>query len=95
MFMILILIGVVKVVGLVLFELNGKLDGVVIWVLMLNVFVVDLNFIVKCEIFVDEINVVICEVVDGWLKGIFGYIDELLVFMDFNYDSYFLIFYID
>lgn len=93
--MILILIGVVKVVGLVLFELKGCLDGVVICVLMFNVLVVDLVFEVVCDILVVEINVVIKVVVDGLLKGIFGYIEELLVFSDFNYDLYSLVFYMD
>lgn len=93
--MILILIGVVKVVGLVLLELNGKLDGVVICVFILNVLVVDLIFEVLCVILVEEINNVICVVVDGLFKGIFGYIDELLVLIDFNYDLYLLIFYCD
>jgi glyceraldehyde 3-phosphate dehydrogenase len=51
--------GAAKAVGLVLPELNGKLDGVAIRVPTPNVSVVDLKFIAKRETSVDEINAAI------------------------------------
>lgn len=63
--MILIKIGVVKVVGLVFFEFVGKFDGMVVCVLIINVFLVDLMFVVKCEIIVVEINEVVKVVLEG------------------------------
>lgn len=85
MVMILIFIGVVKVLGEVLLDLKGKLDGIVMCVLMLNVFVVDLIFVVFKDVIVDDVNEVVCEVVESVMKGVLVYDLEFKVFIDFNY----------
>ncbi|MEL7471339.1 MAG: type I glyceraldehyde-3-phosphate dehydrogenase [Pseudomonadota bacterium] len=89
--------GAAKAVGLVLPELNGKLDGFAIRVPTPNVSVVDLKFVAKRETSVDEINDAIRNVADGNgpLKGILGYTDAKLVSMDFNHDSHSSVFHCD
>ena len=87
--------GAAKAVGLVLPDLNGKMDGVAIRVPTPNVSVVDLNFIAKRETSVEEINAAIKEAADGKLKGILGYTEEKLVSMDFNHDSHSSVFHMD
>jgi len=87
--------GAAKAVGLVLPELNGKLDGVAIRVPTPNVSVVDLTFEAARETSVDEINGAIRAAADGALKGILGYTDEKLVSMDFNHDPHSSIFHTD
>lgn len=85
-------IGVVKVVGKVIFEFNGKFIGMVFCVFIFNVFVVD--FICCFEKFVsyEIIKVVFKEVFEGEFKGIFGYIEDEIVFFDFNGNVNFFIF---
>jgi glyceraldehyde 3-phosphate dehydrogenase len=80
--------GAAKAVGLVLPELNGKLDGVAIRVPTPNVSVVDLKFIARRETTVEEINNAIRAAADGELKGILGYTDDKLVSIDFNHDRH-------
>ena len=87
--------GAAKAVGLVLPELNGKLDGFAIRVPTPNVSVVDLKFIAKRETSVEEINDLIRKAADGPLKGILGYTDEKLVSSDFNHDPHSSIFHCD
>jgi glyceraldehyde 3-phosphate dehydrogenase len=87
--------GAAKAVGLVLPELNGKLDGVAIRVPTPNVSVVDLVFEAKKATSVDEINDAIRAAADGPLEGILGYTDEPLVSMDFNHDPHSSIFHMD
>ena len=87
--------GAAKAVGLVLPELNGKLDGVAIRVPTPNISVVDLTFIAKKATTVEEINAAIREAADGELKGILGYTDEPLVSIDFNHDSHSSVFHMD
>src|SRR6056297_885931 len=87
--------GAAKAVGLVLPELNGKLDGVAIRVPTPNVSVVDLTFEATRETSVDEINAAIRAAADGPLKGVLGYTDEKLVSMDFNHDPHSSIFHTD
>lgn len=87
--------GAAKAVGLVLPELNGKLDGFSIRVPTPNVSVVDLKFIAKRETSVEEINDVIRKAADGALKNILGYTDEKLVSSDFNHDPHSSIFHCD
>ncbi|MEM9206379.1 MAG: type I glyceraldehyde-3-phosphate dehydrogenase [Pseudomonadota bacterium] len=87
--------GAAKAVGLVMPELNGKLDGVAIRVPTPNVSVVDLTFETTRETSVDEINGAIKAASDGELKGILGYTDEPLVSMDFNHDPHSSIFHMD
>jgi len=73
--------GAAKAVGLVLPELNGKLDGVAIRVPTPNVSVVDLTFEAARDTSVDEINTAIRAAADGPMKGILGYTDDKLVSM--------------
>ena len=87
--------GAAKAVGLVLPELNGKLDGVAIRVPTPNVSVVDFNFIANRATTVDEINSAIREAANGPLKGILGFTDQKLVSMDFNHDSHSSVFHTD
>ena len=87
--------GAAKAVGLVLPELNGKLDGVAIRVPTPNVSVVDLTFEAARATTVEEINAAIRAAADGPLKGILGYTDEKLVSTDFNHDPHSSIFHMD
>ncbi len=79
--------GAAAAVGLVLPELNGKLDGFAIRVPTINVSVVDLTFEAARETSVDEINGVLKDAAEGDLKGVLAYIDEPLVSMDFNHTT--------
>ena len=87
--------GAAKAVGLVLPELNGKLDGVAIRVPTPNVSVVDLTFEAKKTTTVDEINDAIRAAADGPLKGVLGYTDKANVSIDFNHDPHSSIFHTD
>ncbi|MCW1933518.1 type I glyceraldehyde-3-phosphate dehydrogenase [Pararhodobacter zhoushanensis] len=79
--------GAAKAVGLVLPELNGKLDGVAIRVPTPNVSAVDLTFEAARETTVEEINAAIsAAAADGPLKGILGVTDFKNVSIDFNHD---------
>lgn len=84
--------GAAKAVGLVLPELNGKLDGVAIRVPTPNVSVVDLTFEASRDTSVDEINNAIRTAAAGSLKGVLGATDEKLVSSDFNHDPHSSIF---
>jgi glyceraldehyde 3-phosphate dehydrogenase len=79
--------GAAAAVGLVLPDLNGKLDGFAMRVPTINVSVVDLTFEAARETSVDEINSLIKEAADGPLKGILVYNDKPLVSMDFNHTT--------
>ena len=68
--------GAAKAVGLVLPELNGKLDGVSIRVPTPNVSVVDFKFVAKKATSKDEINGAIKRAAEQQLKGILGYTNE-------------------
>ncbi|GHE02396.1 glyceraldehyde-3-phosphate dehydrogenase [Defluviimonas sp. 20V17] len=87
--------GAAKAVGLVLPELNGKLDGVSIRVPTPNVSVVDLVFEAARATTVQEVNDAIRAAADGPLKGILAYTDESLVSMDFNHDPHSSTFHMD
>ncbi|MEO0654360.1 MAG: type I glyceraldehyde-3-phosphate dehydrogenase [Pseudomonadota bacterium] len=84
--------GAARAVGLVLPELNGKLDGVAIRVPTPNVSVVDLTFEANSDTTPEAINAAIAEAAAGPLKGILGYTEEQLVSMDFNHDPHSSIF---
>lgn len=80
--------GAAAAVGLVLPELNGKLDGYAIRVPTINVSIVDLSFIAKRDTTVDEVNEVMKKASEsGPLKGILGYNKAQLVSSDFNHDA--------
>ncbi len=78
--------GAAKAVGLVLPELNGKLDGFSMRVPTINVSAVDLTFDASRKTSIEEINQVILEASQGALKGVLAYNDEPLVSIDFNHD---------
>jgi glyceraldehyde 3-phosphate dehydrogenase len=79
--------GAAAAVGLVLPELNGKLDGFSVRVSTINVSLVDLTFQAKRATTIDEINAAMkAAAADGPLKNILGYTDEPLVSIDFNHD---------
>ena len=81
--------GAAKAVGLVLPELNGKLDGVSIRVPTPNVSVVDLKFVAKRATTVKEINEAIqAAAASGPLKGILGVTSQPNVSIDFNHDPH-------
>ncbi|MEM6382088.1 MAG: type I glyceraldehyde-3-phosphate dehydrogenase [Pseudomonadota bacterium] len=88
--------GAAKAVGLVLPDLNGKLDGFAMRVPTPNVSVVDLKFIASKATSVDEVNAAIkAAASDGPLKGILGYTEDKLVSIDFNHDPHSSIFHMD
>jgi glyceraldehyde 3-phosphate dehydrogenase len=87
--------GAAKAVGLVLPDLNGKLDGVAIRVPTPNVSVVDLTFEAARDTTVDEINAAVRAAADGPLKGVLGYTDQPNVSVDFNHDPHSSIFHLD
>jgi glyceraldehyde 3-phosphate dehydrogenase len=78
--------GAAAAVGLVLPELNGKLDGFAMRVPTINVSVVDLCFVAARDTTVAEIDAVVKEASEGALKGILGFNKAPLVSVDFNHD---------
>ena len=78
--------GAAAAVGLVLPELNGKLDGVAMRVPTINVSVVDLSFVAARATSKDEIDAAIREASEGALKGILGVNTKPLVSVDFNHN---------
>ena len=78
--------GAAKAVGLVLPELNGKLDGFSMRVPTINVSAVDLTFVAERETSIAEINDVLKAASEGALKGVLAYNDAPLVSIDFNHD---------
>jgi len=87
--------GAAKAVGLVLPELNGKLDGVSIRVPTPNVSVIDLKFVASRKTDKDEINKAIKLAAANQLKGILGWTDQPNVSIDFNHDSHSSTFHMD
>ena len=80
--------GAAKAVGLVLPELNGKLDGSAIRVPTPNVSAVDLTFTASRDVTIEEVNAAIEEAANGSMLGILEYSDEPLVSVDFNHNTY-------
>ena len=80
--------GAAAAVGLVLPELNGKLDGFSMRIPTINVSAVDLTFVASRDTTIDEINEVIREASEGKLKGVLAYNDEPLVSVDFNHNPH-------
>jgi len=78
--------GAAAAVGLVLPELNGKLDGYAMRVPTINVSIVDLTFTAKRATTVDEINAFMQEAAGGAMKGILDYTKEPLVSIDYNHN---------
>ncbi len=78
--------GAAAAVGLVLPDLNGRLDGFSMRVPTINVSAVDLTFVAERETSIAEINDVMRAASEGDLKGVLAYNDEPLVSIDFNHD---------
>ena len=78
--------GAAAAVGLVLPELNGKLDGFAMRVPTINVSVVDLSFVAARATSKEEIDAAVKEASEGALKGILGFNTAPLVSVDFNHD---------
>ncbi len=76
--------GAAKAVGLVLPELNGKLDGFAMRVPTINVSIVDLTFTAGRDTTVEEINAIVQKAADG---KVLAYNDKPLVSIDFNHTS--------
>ena len=87
--------GAAKAVGLVLPDLNGKLDGSSIRVPTPNVSVIDFKFIAKRATTKDEINEAITRAAEQQLKGILGYTNAPNVSSDFNHDPRSSVFHLD
>lgn len=79
--------GAASAVGLVLPELDGKLDGYAIRVPTINVSLVDLSFVPARTTTVDEVNSVLKTASEGRLKNILAYNEEPLVSIDFNHTT--------
>ena len=81
--------GAAAAVGLVLPELNGKLDGFAVRVPTINVSLVDLSFIAARATTVEEINGLMkAAAAAGDLKGVLAYNEAPLVSVDFNHDAH-------
>lgn len=78
--------GAAAAVGLVLPELNGKLDGYAVRVPTINVSMVDLSFVANRETSAEEINSLMKEAANGDMKGVLAYNEAPLVSIDFNHD---------
>ena len=78
--------GAAAAVGLVLPELNGKLDGFAMRVPTINVSVVDLSFIASRNTTEVEINEMIAKAVSGEMSGVLALCDKPLVSIDFNHN---------
>ena len=87
--------GAAKAVGLVLPELDGKLDGVAIRVPTPNVSCVDLTFEASRPTTVEEVNASIISAADGPLKGVLAYTNLPMVSIDFNHDPASATFHLD
>ncbi len=80
--------GAARAVGLVLPELNGKLDGIAFRVPTITGSITDFVATVSRDVTVDEINAAYQEAADGNMKGILEYSDEPLVSSDFKGNSH-------
>jgi glyceraldehyde 3-phosphate dehydrogenase len=78
--------GAAKAVGLVLPELNGKLDGFAVRVPTINVSLVDLTFTASRDTSKEEIDGILRSASEQELKGILNVNDKPLVSVDFNHD---------
>lgn len=78
--------GAAAAVGLVLPELNGKLDGFSIRVPTINVSMVDLSFTAARDTSIEEVNAILKEASEGSLKGVLDYNELPLVSCDFNHN---------
>jgi len=77
--------GAAQAVGLVLPELDGKLDGMAVRVPTINVSLVDFTFVSHRETTTKEVNEIIRKASQGSMQGVLDYNDEPLVSVDFNH----------
>ncbi|MDN5871051.1 MAG: type I glyceraldehyde-3-phosphate dehydrogenase [Nitrococcus sp.] len=84
--------GAAAAVGLVLPELNGKLDGFAVRVPTINVSLVDLTFTASRNTSVEEVNGALKDAAQGPLRGVLAYSDAPVVSIDFNHDPHSSIF---
>jgi len=84
--------GAAAAVGLVLPELNGKLDGFSMRVPTINVSVVDLTFVAGRATSIEEINGIVKAAAEGPMAGVLAYNDLPLVSIDFNHNPHSSIF---
>jgi glyceraldehyde 3-phosphate dehydrogenase len=84
--------GAAAAVGLVLPELNGKLDGFSMRVPTINVSVVDLTFTASRATTVEEVNAAVKAAAEGSMKGVLAYNEAPLVSIDFNHNPHSSIF---
>lgn len=84
--------GAAAAVGLVLPELNGRLDGLAVRVPTINVSLVDLTFEASRTTTAEEINQIIQEAANGYLKGVLSVNSLPLVSIDFNHNPHSSIF---
>ncbi|NOR15525.1 MAG: type I glyceraldehyde-3-phosphate dehydrogenase [Candidatus Aminicenantes bacterium] len=75
--------GAAKAVGIVIPELNGKIDGIAIRVPTPTVSLVDLVALVNKDVTAEEVNTVLKTAAEGKLKGILEFCEEPLVSVDF------------
>jgi len=87
--------GAAKAIGLVLPELNGKLDGVAIRVPTPNVSVIDLKIVAKKATSKEEVNDAVKRASEQQLKGILAYTNDPNVSIDFNHDPHSATFHMD
>ena len=87
--------GAAKAIGLVLPELQGKLDGVAIRVPTPNVSVIDLKIVASRKTEVKEINEAMKRASEQQMKGILGYTTAPNVSIDFNHDPHSSTFHMD
>ena len=80
--------GAAAAVGLVLPELNGKLDGYAVRVPTLNVSLVDLTFKASRKTSTEEISQILKSASENELDGILEYNEEPLVSIDFNHNPH-------
>lgn len=80
--------GAAAAIGLVLPELDGKLDGLAVRVPTINVSLVDLTFEAARNTTVDEVNQILKHAAEHELKNILSYCDEELVSADFNHTTF-------
>jgi glyceraldehyde 3-phosphate dehydrogenase len=80
--------GAAKAVGLVLPELNGKLDGISVRVPTINVSLVDLNVLVEKDVTVEALNAAMKKAAEQDMPGVLSYVTEPLVSVDFNHNAH-------
>ena len=78
--------GAAKAIGLVIPELQGKLDGVAVRVPTPNVSMIDLKLVTNRAVTAKEVNQAMIDAAKGPLKGILGVCEEELVSIDFNHN---------